>query len=61
MQRLGTAHGGLLDTIVRDVSAPVQVSRKQQVENFLSNHRGIISVIAIFVAIAFGLLKLFHG
>jgi hypothetical protein len=59
--RLEAAHRGLLEAAANDVSLSARLSRRQRIENFLSNHRGIISVIAIFVAIALGLLKLLHG
>ena len=54
---LAEAHRSLLER----TSAPVQVSRTERLENFLSNHRGILSVIAIMVAIILGLLKIFIG
>lgn len=61
IRRLAAAHGALLEKAAVALPAPVKQSRRQRVENFLSNHRGIISVIAILVAIILGLLKLFHG
>jgi hypothetical protein len=61
INRLWAAHRGLLETVSNAVPTLVKLSRKQRVENFLSNHRGIISIIAILVAIIFGLVKFFHG
>jgi hypothetical protein len=59
--RLGEAHRALLSESVKNDSAIPALSRKQRAENFLTNHRGILSLIGISVAISFGLLKVFLG
>jgi hypothetical protein len=54
-------HRALIKKIEEAASAAPPVSRRQRVESFLSNNKGILSVIGILVAIIFGALKIWHG
>jgi hypothetical protein len=58
--RLGQAHRALLSQDLNAQTA-VSVSRKQRLEDFLSRHKGILSVIGILVALVLGIMKLLLG
>jgi len=60
--RLAEAHRALVDEkITKEAALPAQLSRKQRIETFLSNHRGILTVVGIGVAVVFGVLKMVVG
>jgi hypothetical protein len=54
--RLSQAHRALLDEAAKD--EPRNISRKQQIENFFSNNKGIMAAIGLLIA-ALGLAKYF--
>jgi hypothetical protein len=56
--RLSHAHRALLEEQERNERAPsVPLSRRQQLETFLSRNKGILALIGILVAVVFGVLK----
>ena len=59
--RLALAHRVLLEEKIKSGTAIPVLSRKQRFETFLSNHKGILSLIGILVAIILGGLKLLLG
>jgi hypothetical protein len=59
--RLGRAHRALFEEQIKNETAIPALTRKQRIEIFLSNHRGILSVIAILVATVFGLINILLG
>jgi len=61
IHRLRDAHRALIGKIEEAIPAIPKLSRRQRVESFLSNHKGILSVIGILVAIVLGVLKIWHG
>jgi hypothetical protein len=60
--RLAAAHRALVDQAIEEQrpKTVAPISRKQKIEDFFSNHRGIMGAIALVVAII-GLVKYFHG
>jgi hypothetical protein len=59
--RLAQAHRALLDEKIRtETPVAAQLSRKQKVENFLSNHKGIMGGIGLLIG-ALGLARYFLG
>jgi hypothetical protein len=61
ISRLACAHRALLDEKLKKETAAKVLSTKQRFETFLSNHKGILSLIGILVAIVLGGLKLLFG
>jgi hypothetical protein len=59
---LAAAHRALIDQAIEEQKPKpaVPISRKQKIEDFFSNHRGIMGAIALVVAVI-GLVKYFHG
>lgn len=62
ISNLATAHRILIDQALEEQKPKpaVPISRKQKIEDFFSNHRGIMGAIALVVALI-GLIKYFHG
>jgi hypothetical protein len=58
---LEDAHRALIGKIEEAVPAVPKLSRRHRIEIFLSNNKGILSVIGILVAIILGVLKIWHG
>jgi hypothetical protein len=57
VHRLARAHRALLDQQIKSEAAVVIIPRRQKIETFLSNHKGILSLIGICVAIIGLLLR----
>jgi hypothetical protein len=59
--RLAHAHRALLEETIKNQTTVPVLSGKQRFETFLSNHKGILSLIGILVAVVLGGLKLLWG